>query len=104
MVHTSKHRQQQQQHHRAHLYASGGMLPYTTDTFTPAFSHTLPSASTRVMPPPPSSRVHASWWKGLPSISLTAAHMESWASRMTFSNFARMLQDGFEVWTVLEVG
>jgi hypothetical protein len=22
-----------------HLYASGGMLPYTTDTLTPAFSH-----------------------------------------------------------------
>ncbi len=26
----------------AALYASGGMLPYTTLTFTPAFSHTLP--------------------------------------------------------------
>lgn len=45
------------------------------------------------MPPPPSSRVHASWWNGVPSISLIAAQIESWASRMTFSNFARMLGD-----------
>ncbi len=26
----------------AALYASGGMLPYTTEMLTPAFSHTLP--------------------------------------------------------------
>ena len=26
----------------AALYASGGMVPYTTDTPTPAFSHTFP--------------------------------------------------------------
>jgi hypothetical protein len=32
MVHTSEHYQQQQQQQQAHLYASGGMLPYTTDT------------------------------------------------------------------------
>jgi hypothetical protein len=50
--------------------------------------------STRVMPPPPSSRVHASWWKGVPSISLIAAQIEFWASRITFSKRARMLQGG----------
>ena len=29
----------------AALYASGGMVPYTTETPTPAFSHTLPPCS-----------------------------------------------------------
>lgn len=77
-------------------YASGGMEPYTTDTLTPAFSHTLPSVSTRVMPPPPSARVQASCLKGVPSISLIAAQMLFCASRMTFSNLARILHDHLE--------
>mmetsp|Transcript_15462 Transcript_15462/g.38619 ORF Transcript_15462/g.38619 Transcript_15462/m.38619 type:complete len:226 (-) Transcript_15462:32-709(-) len=72
-------------------YASGGMLPYTTDTFTPAFSHTLPPSSTRVMPPPPPGRVQASWWNFLPSSASMAATMESCASRMQRSKRPRML-------------
>jgi hypothetical protein len=51
------------------------MLPYTTLTATPAFSHTLPSCMTRVMPPPPLGRVQASWRKvPPPSHSSMAAH------------------------------
>lgn len=34
-------------------YASLGIVPYTTDTFTPAFSQTFPFWSTLLMPPPP---------------------------------------------------
>lgn len=36
----------------AALYASGGMLPYTTETFTPAFSYTLPPCSMSALSTP----------------------------------------------------
>ena len=67
------------------------MVPYTTETLTPAFSQTLPSCMTRVMPPPPSARVQASWRNLVPSMSSMALQMESWASRMIFSNLALVL-------------
>lgn len=67
-------------------------MPYTTDTFTPAFSHTLPFCMTRVMPPPPPARTQASSRNLVPSISSMALQMLSCAARMTFSKRALVLR------------
>mmetsp|Transcript_2958 Transcript_2958/g.4981 ORF Transcript_2958/g.4981 Transcript_2958/m.4981 type:complete len:207 (+) Transcript_2958:1093-1713(+) len=75
-------------------YASGGILPYTTDTLMPAFSNTLPPCKTRLMPPPPPGRVHASSRNSPPSSSLMDAQISSCAARIIFSNCARMLSLG----------
>ena len=71
-------------------YASGGIWPYTTDTFTPAFSNTSPPCRTREMPPPPPGRVQASSWNFWPSSSSIAPQISSCAARIIFSKRARM--------------
>ncbi|CAD6208718.1 GSCOCG00003525001-RA-CDS, partial [Cotesia congregata] len=43
--------------------APGGNIPDTTEILTPAFSKTLPSCITQVIPPPPSVRNHLSTLK-----------------------------------------
>ena len=50
----------------AALYASGGMVPYTTETPTPAFSHTLPPCSHMLMlSSPPHTPLCK--WTGMPA-------------------------------------
>ena len=71
-------------------YASGGIWPYTTETFTPAFSKTSPPCRTREMPPPPPGRVHASSWNFWPSSSSIAPQISFCAARIIFSKRARM--------------
>mmetsp|Transcript_11784 Transcript_11784/g.32648 ORF Transcript_11784/g.32648 Transcript_11784/m.32648 type:complete len:232 (+) Transcript_11784:709-1404(+) len=70
----------------AALRASWGMVPWTTDRLTPAFSQTFPLANTRDLPPPPVLRSQESSRNvAPPSISSMALVMEIWASRSIFS-------------------
>lgn len=73
--------------------ASGGIVPYTTDTFTPAFSNTLPFCNTREIPPPPLSRTHASSWNDAPSNAVTCSQILSCAARIITSNRLRIDDD-----------
>ncbi|MQL68268.1 hypothetical protein Taro_000544 [Colocasia esculenta] len=71
------------------LRASGGIIPYTTDTFTPAFSHTPPSCSTLLIPPPPPGLDHTSSLNfPPPSAASMAAQTSSCVSRIILSNRA----------------
>ena len=64
----------------------GNWWPDTREKFTPACSNTAPPRSTRVRPPPPAARVHASSWKrAAPSACSTAWQMRSCSSRRKIS-------------------
>src|SRR5450755_2527274 len=58
----------------------GSPVPVTCENATPAFSTTSPPSIIRVLPPPPSARLHASSRnRPLPSSDSSAAQMESWS-------------------------
>src|SRR5687768_4156106 len=62
---------------RAALAEGGSVEPCTHDKFTPPRSKTPPSSMTRVSPPPPSARCHASLRNFPPSSASRAATMRA---------------------------
>ena len=69
--------------------ALGGKFPWTTETFTPAFSNVWPSWSTHVTPPPPSDRNQRSTWNLIlgPSSASKARQNSAWKINLFIVDF-----------------